>query len=94
MQTETARVDTQVAGQSHSGRQRPPTSNPEPLAVGAKEAARMCGLSERSWWRMVSSGQAPAGFRVGSRRRLWRYADVSEWVRTGFPSQSGNEADD
>ena len=56
------------------------------LSVGAKAAARMCGVSERSWWRLDSACKTPTSFMLGG-RRLWRVADLERWVAAGFPNR-------
>jgi len=55
----------------------------DPLAVGAKEAARLCGISSRSWWRLVAMGKAPPSHKILS-RRVWRVADLHRWADNGF----------
>jgi len=49
--------------------QVPPTIAPPPLrlALGAREAAEACGVSLRSWRRLVATGQIPPGLRIGGR---------------------------
>jgi predicted DNA-binding transcriptional regulator AlpA len=65
---------------------RPPA--PEPLAVGAKELARMLGISVATFWRWDASGElGPPGVRKGG-RRLWPLAEVRAWVTAGMPSRA------
>lgn len=59
------------------------TPSPEPLAVGAREAAKRLGVSPRTWWRLVAMGKVPLGFKLGS-RRLWRIEDIRRFVAEGF----------
>ncbi len=55
-----------------------------PIAVVAKDAASLIGLSERTWWRLNTTGRTPRGFKVG-KRRVWRVADLHAWADMGFP---------
>ncbi len=56
----------------------------EPLAVGRRGAAGLCGVSVRSWDRAVSSGLAPRPVRIGG-RVLWVVAELRAWLECGCP---------
>lgn len=60
-------------------------ARPQPLAVGAADAARLAGISRSHWFRLVASGRAPAGLRLGS-RRLWRVDEIDRWLAAGAPA--------
>lgn len=67
--------------------QSPPAVKPaERLAVGAKTAAAMFGVGERTWWRWGDSGKTPSPFALGG-RKLWRVADLRLWAALGFPDR-------
>lgn len=56
-----------------------------PLGV----AAKLIGHSERTVYRMISTGQFPAaeyrrGGNVGRRTRLWRRSTVSRWIESSL----------
>lgn len=68
----TASIPT-IAHQVHS----------ESLAVNAEVAAQWVGVSKRTWWRLVGSGNAPPGFKLGT-RRVWRVEDIKKFVADGF----------
>ncbi len=53
------------------------------LAVSAKQAAAMVGVSTRTWWRLASAEKVPESFMLGG-RRLWRVSDLERFVRDGF----------
>jgi predicted DNA-binding transcriptional regulator AlpA len=59
-----------------------------PLLLGAADAAALCGLPLRTWWRLHATGRAPAPLKCG-RRTLWRAADLRAWVVAGCPSRDG-----
>jgi hypothetical protein len=56
----------------------------EPVLVGAPDAARMCGLSERYWRKLDRTGRTPAAVCVG-RRRLWAVENLRAWSAAGCP---------
>jgi predicted DNA-binding transcriptional regulator AlpA len=54
-----------------------------PLLLSVKEAAHLVGLSSRSVWRLVSTGQfPPADVRLGSRIVKWRRETVISWINS------------
>jgi len=55
-----------------------------PLLVSAPGAARLCGLSERSWRKLDRTGRVPAALHVG-RRRLWNVEELRRWTAAGCP---------
>ncbi len=56
----------------------------EPLAVGAREAAALVGVSLRTWRTLDASGGIPEPVRIG-RRRLWSMAELRAWAAAGCP---------
>jgi predicted DNA-binding transcriptional regulator AlpA len=63
----------------------------EPLLMPAAEAARLCGISEASWYRLKSAGMLPAPVKLGG-RVLWRIEDLRLWIALGCPSRVEFEA--
>ncbi len=63
----------------------------EPLLVGSAVAARVTGMSARSWQRLAAEGAVPAPIPFG-RKRLWRLEKLREWVALGCPSRERFEA--
>ena len=55
-----------------------------PLLIDAKAVALLTGLSVRTVWRFASCGKIPPPLPVGG-RRLWRRAEIVEWVAAGCP---------
>ncbi|HLN29673.1 MAG TPA: helix-turn-helix domain-containing protein [Gemmataceae bacterium] len=65
-----------------------PETAPERLAVGAKDLARMLGISVATFWRWDASGElGPPGLRKGG-RRLWPLAEIRMWVAAGMPNRA------
>src|SRR4051794_29753633 len=50
----------------------------EPLLVPAGEAARLCGISEATWFRLKAAGKTPAPVKLGG-RVLYRVEDLRLW---------------
>ena len=61
--------------------QRPPH---RPLAVNAKEAAELCGISRTLWYDLKNAGRIPEPIRLG-RRTLWRVDEIQKWMTAGCP---------
>jgi predicted DNA-binding transcriptional regulator AlpA len=62
-----------------------------PMLVGAKEAGRLCGRSEASWWRDHAAGRCPAPIKLGG-KTLWRIEELRQWVDAGCPDRKTWEA--
>ncbi|MDY7107860.1 MAG: helix-turn-helix domain-containing protein [Planctomycetota bacterium] len=58
-----------------------------PLLVRARQAARMCGVGERTWRRWHAAGLVPAPVRVGG-AVLWRVSELVAWTQAGAPSRA------
>jgi predicted DNA-binding transcriptional regulator AlpA len=56
----------------------------EPLLVPAPEAARLCGVSAATWYRLKSAGKVPAAVTISS-RVLWRVEELRRWCAAGCP---------
>ncbi len=59
----------------------------QPLVLSAEQLAELLDISERTLWRLLSSGKLLKPVRFGGNTR-WRYADVMKWLDEGCPSQS------
>ena len=56
-----------------------------PLAVSGFGAARLLGVSPRTFRRLDAAGQVPRAIRVGSSKR-WSVRELTDWVASGAPS--------
>lgn len=54
----------------------------ETQLLSAADAAKMCRISRRSWFRLNASARVPACVRVGASPR-WRRGDLLDWIRWG-----------
>jgi predicted DNA-binding transcriptional regulator AlpA len=55
-----------------------------PLLVTAGEAAALCGLGVRTWWRKDAAGMIPNGVHLGKSKR-WRLEELRKWIEAGCP---------
>ncbi len=61
------------------------------LLLSAKEAARLCGIGERTWWTRNAAGAVPAPVRLGGATR-WRRNEIEAWIEDGCPRRDEWEA--
>lgn len=52
--------------------------------ISAREAAGLCGRSERSWRTWDAAGLIPQPVRIG-RSTLWRRDELQAWIKAGCP---------
>lgn len=52
----------------------------------AKDAAQLCRLSKRSWFRFHACGKVPAPIRIGGSVR-WRRSDIELWQSMNCPDR-------
>lgn len=60
---------------------------PERLALTAKDAATLCGISRAQWWKLHSAGKTPAPVRLGTKAPRWRRAELVAWLDAGCPNR-------
>jgi predicted DNA-binding transcriptional regulator AlpA len=74
---------------SHSG--VAPVPSDALLLLSAKRAAKVCGISLRTWRTYDSGGRIPKPVRIG-RRTLWRADELRAWVAASCPCRADWEA--
>ncbi len=53
----------------------------ERLLLTDAHAAALAGVGRRTWWRLVSAGQAPSPVKLpGTRSTRWRRGDIEDWI--------------
>ncbi len=57
----------------------------------AKDAAKICRLSKRSWFRLSAAARIPKAVKIGGSVR-WRLSDVEQWLEMGCPNRREFEA--
>ncbi|MCL2641820.1 MAG: hypothetical protein FWD53_13300, partial [Phycisphaerales bacterium] len=58
----------------------------EPLAVGAEEAAALCGIGKSLWHELDVAGRIPAPRKLGA-RCVWYIAELRRWMDAGCPDR-------
>ena len=66
-------------------------STNETALLSAADAARMCRISRRSWFRLNASGKVPACVRVGASPR-WVRKILEQWIAMECPDRREFEA--
>lgn len=59
--------------------------------LSAADAAKMCNVSRRTWFRLSASARTPACVRVGASPR-WRREDLGLWIGWNCCSRQEFEA--
>jgi hypothetical protein len=62
-------------------------ARPEPLAYRKQAAARMCGMSVRTWERLLSAGKAPRPDAHAGKCPLWTRSTLESWIARGGSSR-------
>ena len=55
------------------------------LLLTAAAAARWCGVSLRTWRRLVETGVVPRPILLGRKMKRWRRVDFERWIEAGCP---------
>ena len=71
---------------THEGNE--PRNGLQPELLTTAQAAKLCGLGERTFWRHAHSGAAPAPVRIGGSTR-YRRSDLLAWIAAGCPRVDG-----
>jgi hypothetical protein len=58
-----------------------------PLLVNGPTAARLCGVSARTWATLNTLGKTPPPIRLGG-RVLWNRRELLRWVDAGCPDRA------
>jgi hypothetical protein len=56
---------------------------PEPLVYRKPDAARLCGMSARTWERLLSAGKAPRPDAYAGKCPLWKKSTLEAWISRG-----------
>ena len=56
------------------------------LLLSAQDAARLCGVSERTWRCWDAGGRMPNAVDIG-RSKFWRRKEIEDWVGQGCPDR-------
>jgi prophage regulatory protein len=57
------------------------------LALPAKDAAALIGVSRAQWWKLHSAGKIPLPVFLGSKAPRWVVAELRAWLDAGAPDR-------
>ncbi len=58
----------------------------EPILLRTKEAAKLCGITAKTWRSWSQFGKTPRPLVIG-KLHFWRYEELVEWVAAGCPNR-------
>ena len=67
--------------------QKQASNTPQPLAISARELARLLDVSLRQVWRLNSTGKLPKPFRLGGSVK-WRREEIIAWLGQNCPDRT------
>ena len=67
------------------------TDQPKQLLLTTRQAAELCGVSERTWRTWDTGGLVPKSVKVG-RTRLRRSAELMAWIAASCPLRTDWES--
>ena len=56
------------------------------LLLPAREAATLCGVSQRTWRSWDAGGRVPQAVEIG-RSKFWRRQELEQWIQLGCPGR-------
>lgn len=56
------------------------------LTASALQAARICGVSESTWWKLHAARRIPAPVKIGRATR-WVIPEIHRWLEAGAPAR-------
>lgn len=59
----------------------------ERLALSAKDAAALVGVSRAQWWKLHAAGKTPMPVYLGSKAPRWRVDELRAWLEAGAPDR-------
>jgi predicted DNA-binding transcriptional regulator AlpA len=57
----------------------------EPLALVAREAASVLGVSYSQFWNLHTHGRLPSPVRLGAKKPVWVLEELRNWLASGAP---------
>jgi predicted DNA-binding transcriptional regulator AlpA len=64
-----------------------PLITPDRLALTAKDAAAILGISRAQLWKLHASGKIPLPVYLGTKAPRWRADELREWLEAGAPDR-------
>jgi predicted DNA-binding transcriptional regulator AlpA len=60
----------------------------ERLALAAKDAAALLGISRAQLWKLHAAGKLPQPVYLGSKAPRWRAGELRDWLAAGAPDRT------
>ncbi len=57
------------------------------LALSAKDAATLVGVSRAQWWKLHAAGKVPQPVYLGTKAPRWRVEELRAWLAAGAPDR-------
>jgi predicted DNA-binding transcriptional regulator AlpA len=57
------------------------------LALPAKDAAALVGISRAQWWKLHAAGKLPLPVYLGTKAPRWRADELRDWLAAGAPDR-------
>ena len=57
----------------------------ERLALPAKDAAALVGVSRAQWWKLFAAGKTPMPIYLGAKAPRWLVEELRAWLAAGAP---------
>ena len=57
----------------------------ERLALPAKDAAALVGVSRAQWWKLFAAGKTPSPIYLGAKAPRWLVEELRAWLAAGAP---------
>jgi predicted DNA-binding transcriptional regulator AlpA len=67
------------------------SSNPESIAISAKQLSQLLDVSLRQVWRLNATAKLPKNIRLGGLRK-WSRIEIMQWFEAGCPDRATWEA--
>lgn len=57
------------------------------LALAARDAAALVGVSRAQWWKLSAAGKVPLPVYLGTKAPRWRVDELRDWLAAGAPDR-------
>jgi predicted DNA-binding transcriptional regulator AlpA len=61
------------------------SGNDQRLALSAKDAAELLGISRAQFWKLHAAGKVPQPVYLGTKAPRWRASELRDWLAAGAP---------
>jgi predicted DNA-binding transcriptional regulator AlpA len=72
-----------VSEQTSLNQSQPPSA----VTLATAKPWEACGISRAQWYKLSASGRTPLPVRLGTRRPVYRIAELESWLKAGAPDR-------